>query len=44
MAVAPFLQGGTSLGVVGYRSLRIIETAGEPLNGDILQRYLSQDA
>lgn len=42
MAVAPFLQGGTSLGVVGYRSPRIIETAGEPFRGDILQCSLSQ--
>ncbi len=31
MAVKPFLQGGTILGVVGYCSPRIIETAGEPL-------------
>jgi len=33
MAVKPFLQGGTILGVVGYCSPRIIETAGEPENG-----------
>jgi len=32
MAVVPFLQGGTSLGVIGYRSPRIIETAGEPVS------------
>jgi len=31
MAVKPFLQGGTILGVVGYCSPRIIETAGEPI-------------
>jgi site-specific recombinase XerD len=30
MAVAPFLQGGTTLGGVGYCSPRITETAGEP--------------
>jgi len=37
MAVKPFLQGGTILGVVGYCSPRIIETAGEPLCGSQLR-------